>query len=485
VHVRTTTLIDRAALDRIPGGAFLTDGESSCDYRDVPAALAAIETLLERAGVSSGDAVALECSNTVRAALVLLCLLEGRRRCVLCPPADAGRTAPPFCRHVVRVNPPERPDGGLAASGLARGIAVAENPDWNGRGGDGRARLYLHTSGSTSRPRLVVHDRDRLVDNAAGCVARFGLRPGDRVSIPVPIFHMYGLGAAMLPALLAGASIDLQPGAHILRFMARERDFLPTVAFLTPSFCEALLAARKSPRAYRTTVSAGDRLPEDVFRRYEERHGTLLNLYGCTELGAIAACAPDDDLDARMRSAGRLMPGVTLCASRAEDANDARELAFRHDFGFEGYAGDDGEPKRSEDFFPTRDLGRLLAGGYLQVCGRVDHHVNRDGRLVALTDVEAALQNVAGIERAAVVAHGRTRRGAALVAVCLPSAAGAPGVKELRRACLDVLPKHAIPDEFLFVTDLPVLPSGKLDRVAIRARYAPAAADDAAPAGSR
>jgi len=484
--VGTTTFIDRAALDRSPDGAFLTDGESSCAYRDVVAALFAIESLLERAGVSRGDAVALECSNTVRAALALLCLLEGGRRCVLSPATDPRHAVPSFCRHLVRVASPGGSDEPARALALAQGISVAENPHWNGRDGNGRGFLYLHTSGSTGRPRLAVHDWTKLLDNAAGCAARFGLRGHDRVAIPVPIFHMYGLGAALLPALLAGASIDLQPGAQILRFLAREQDFAPTVAFLTPSFCESLLTARKSPRAYRASVSAGDRLPEDVFRRYEERHGPLLNLYGCTELGAIAACAPDDAVDVRMGSAGRLMPCVTLCASAADDAaHAARELSFRHDFGFEGYADDDGEPQLSDGVFATHDIGRLLAGGHLQVCGRADHHVNRDGRLVALTDVEAALQNIAGIERAAVVANGRTRRGAALIAVCLASPAGAPGGRELRRACLDVLPKHAIPDEFLFVADLPMLPSGKLDRVAIRARYAPVTPDGTAPADTR
>jgi acyl-CoA synthetase (AMP-forming)/AMP-acid ligase II len=119
------------------------------------------------------------------------------------------------------------------------------------------------------------------------------------------------------------------------------------------------------------------------------------------------------------------------------------------------------------------------------VLGRSDHQVNRDGRLVALTDVETALQSIAGVERAAVFANGRTRRGAALMALCVPSKAGIPGERELRRACMDVLPKHAIPDAFLIVSELPLLPSGKLDRIAIRARYASGAADEkTAPGGN-
>lgn len=481
--MRTTTLIERSALARSSEAAFLTDGENRCEYRDLSRSLDAIRSQLDARGVDPAEVVALECSSTVPAALALLCLLEGGYRCVLWPQTRLSEALPGFCRHRLRAR--ANPEDSGPALGFAPGIVVEENAQWNGARADARdetGRVYLLTSGSTGQPRLAVHDSGRLIDNAAGCVDRFELCTNDRVAIPVPIFHMYGLGAALLPALLAGASIDLQRDAHVLRFLAREHDFLPTVAFLTPSFCESLLATRKSPRAYRATVSAGDCLPEDVLSRYEERYGPLLNLYGCTELGAIAACAPSDALAVRMKSVGRLMPAVTLCPGTAVNGADSetRELRFRHEFGFRGYADEAGEPRLPDSAgdggFATHDLGALTEGGYLRVRGRADHHVNRDGRLVALTEVEAALERIEGIARAAVVSSGRSRRGAALIAVCVPAAAGISSGRHLRRACLDVLPRHAIPDEFLLVSELPVLPSGKLDRIAIRTRYVARAA---------
>ena len=107
----------------------------------------------------------------------------------------------------------------------------------------------------------------------------------DRVAIPVPIAHMYGFGAAFVPAVLAGASIDLQPNANVLRYLAREPDFDPTVAYLAPSFGDALVRVRKAPRPYRLTIMAGDRLTGELFDGYEALHGRLVNLYGSTELG--------------------------------------------------------------------------------------------------------------------------------------------------------------------------------------------------------
>jgi acyl-coenzyme A synthetase/AMP-(fatty) acid ligase len=478
-------IIERVAAGPGAGRGFLTDGEHRCAYRDLAGAIADVAARLEGAGVRRSDGVVLECANTLPGALALLCLLEGGYRCVLWPQAQQSLETPPFCRYRVRASA----DAGPAP--LRLHLQVAEHGGWNGRPNGAEAYLYLRTSGSTSGPRLAAHAPGALIGNATDCVARFGLEAGDRVAIPVPIFHMYGLGAAFLPALLAGATIDLQPGAQVLRYLAREQDFAPTVAYLTPSFCEALLAARKSPRPYRATITAGDVLTEELFARYEARHGPLLNLYGCTELGAIAACAASDPRELRGTTAGRLMPHARLCESPRVD-DDLRELRFRHDHGFAGYAGEDGEPTpesgaRSAAGFATHDLGRMLGNGCLQVLGRSDHHVNRDGRLVALTDIETALQCIDGIAQAAVVARGRTRRGQALTAVCVPSAPGRHDPRGLRRACLELLPKHAIPDAFVLVPELPRLASGKIDRVRLGERFAPGAAPaspgatDAAP----
>jgi acyl-CoA synthetase (AMP-forming)/AMP-acid ligase II len=154
-------------------------------------------------------------------------------------------------------------------------------------------------------------------------------------------------------------------------------------------------------------------------------------------------------------------------AGDADTGADAgwQALAFIHEYGFQGYAGEDGIPQAHGGAFATRDIGRIDDRGFLHVLGRSDHHVKRDGRLVSLTDVESALRHIDGIRQAAVIASDHGRRGRTLVAVCVPAGPDEPDERRLRRACLDVLPRHAIPDRFVLVADLPRLPSGKLDRV--------------------
>ena len=125
--------------------------------------------------------------------------------------------------------------------------------------------LYLRTSGSTAGPKLARMSHQKWLNNALGCVDRWRLTADDRLSIPVPIFHSYGLGAAFLPGLLVGAAMDLAGGANVLRYVEREERFAPTVAFLTPAFCDMFLTVRKGEVAHRCrlSVTAGDKIKRE------------------------------------------------------------------------------------------------------------------------------------------------------------------------------------------------------------------------------
>jgi acyl-coenzyme A synthetase/AMP-(fatty) acid ligase len=98
-------------------------------------------------------------------------------------------------------------------------------------------KIYLQTSGSTGSPKMAAHLHTKLMGNAFNCVERLGLTSEDRIAIPVPIFHMYGLAAAFLPGVVVGASIDLQKGANLLRYLEEKKEFVSKVTFLTPTLC--------------------------------------------------------------------------------------------------------------------------------------------------------------------------------------------------------------------------------------------------------
>lgn len=463
----------RSWLER-PDGGPISDGRSSVSRLELGELVAACDAALTARGVSSAEPASLECPDTLAGVVALLALLLRGQTFVLQPP---GRGVVP--RFVTwRITVPI--DGAIEvdpAQSLTCAPLAAERPlsdDSPLR----RGKILLRTSGSLGAPKLVVHTHDGLLANAAGAVDRLALRADDRVLVPVPLAHMYGLGAALLPALFAGAAVDLLAGANILRYLERERSFGPTVAFLTPNLCHTLMRPRGSTGAYRHVVVAGDRLAPDAFVAAESLYRRVVALYGSTEMGVIAAADPRAAAR-RSTTAGRPLPGVELRIREwPGDDSGAGELLCAHPHGLAGYVDDDGAALPAESFDPdgwyaTRDMARLHADGEVELLGRCDHAVKRDGRLIMLAELERALERLTAVERAAAVVAGDTPRGRRIVAYYTPRDGAAPDPAALRRDCQAVLPTWAIPDEFRALAALPLLPGGKLDRARLR--------DDALP----
>jgi acyl-CoA synthetase (AMP-forming)/AMP-acid ligase II len=473
----------------------LTDGRHTLTYAEAARFLERLDAHFAHRGVSltgTGDArptLAVECSQSLAGALALLHLLSREYSVVLLPElaetskeTGTPRFIPSFCSHVLTASANGgRPDADFPANGLE----IAANPDFAAEpavadfvGPD----LYLRTSGSTGTPKLTRMSHQKWLNNAKGCVDRWRLTPEDRLAVPVPIFHSYGFGAAFLPGLLAGAAMDFGGGANILRYLEREERFDPNVAFLTPAFCDTFLTLRKTPRAYRLVVTAGDKVKRETMAGFEPRFGPLLNLYGSAEMGAVSAAAAEDPEDQRLATAGYPFAGIELrveptgeeiagVSGGAEADGEVGLLQCRQQNGSAGYLIlDEGwrfAPRGDDDWFATGDLARIRPDGYVEILGRSGLSVKRDGLLVVFADVEAAVEKVPGIQRAVVVAGGETRRGVKLVAVCL-SEDPALTPDAVRKSCFDLLPRYAVPDDVRIVEELPQTPSGKIDRRALR-----------------
>ena len=480
---------DAAVRDRV-----LTDGRHSVSYGEAVPLLERLDELFARRGASLRHPVAVECSQSVAGALVLLHLLSREYDVVLLP--ELGESAketgtprfiPSFCSHVVTASATPAAAAGPDADSPAGGIEITANEAFVEEpvvAGFQGPDLYLRTSGSTGSPKLTRMSHQKWLNNAQACVDRWRLSAEDRLAVPVPIFHSYGFGAAFLPGLLAGSAMDLGGGGNILRYREREERFDPNVAFLTPALCDMFLTVRKSPRLYRLVVTAGDKVKRETMAGFEPRFGPLLNLYGSAEMGAVSAAAADDPPERRLATAGYPLAGIEL---RVEETGEeiaavaggvgerVGRLQCRQRNGSAGYLILEErwrfEPRGDGDWFATGDLAKIRADGYVEILGRSGLSVKRDGLLVVFADVEAAVEKVAGVQRAVVVAAGESRRGSRLVAVCLSERADLRP-DAVRQRCFELLPRYAVPDEVVIVDSLPQLPSGKIDRRAIRERVA-------------
>jgi len=467
----------------------IADARRTLRFTELSAAVVRVANAFDELGVATQDCLDFQCDNTLPSAVILLALLARGQHFVLSRPpepsaAQGGQAAvrPTFCRyrlHIPSTEAADRAGGPLGIAVLGCAASLLVDQDWRANLPAAPAALFLPTSGTTGRAKLVRHRQSLLWPAARNCADRLGLTRNDRVAIPVPIAHMYGLGAAFLPSLLSGASIDLQANANPLRYFARERRFDPTVAFQTPSFDDSIIRLRRVPRRYRLTVLAGDRVTADLFDRHEAMCGPVLNLYGSTELGATALGQVADAAELRRACVGRLLPGVSVWRDPGEphDATGPavpEPLCFRHEFGFDGYADGNGDgiaeadgTRASGRRFRSSDVGRLV-DGYLEVSGRVDDLVNRDGLLVACADVAGAIGEITGVSEAVVLAGDTARRGRALIAFCVADPDSRWDAATLRQACRDVLPTRCIPDQILLIPRMPLLASGKVDRQALR-----------------
>lgn len=456
-------VIEDAAGSRAAEKNFITDGGSVCAYPDLPGQLDRIAGFLKAREIDNREAIAVECLNSVPGVLLLCALLRGGYSFLLIPPAaGAWKPVPRFCRFRLTVLPAPLGDSWTPEAVFQ----IQANPDYAARSVPG-ARLMLRTSGSMGASKIAVHAHSGLMGNAGNCVQKYGFSAESRVAIPVPVAHMYGFGAALLPALLAGASIDLQHNTNLLKYLDREKHFRPTIALATPAVCGMLAKGYKAPRnCYRVFVTSGQNIEERLFRTFDALiGGRLINQYGSTEMGAISACGLDDSLEVRASSIGGPMPGVSL---RVDGEANSGQLYCRHPYGFEGYLDEDGawlmRPEPGS-WYGTGDIAALRDDGRLAVLGRAGDAVNRRGYLVTLAEIERTMAALDPVSEVAVVGDARENsQGQRVSAFCVLRSGFALDGEQLRQQCRQALPNYAIPDEVHIVAALPLLSSGKTDR---------------------
>ncbi|MCP5050292.1 MAG: AMP-binding protein, partial [bacterium] len=216
---------------------FISDGTITCKYDEFPAVFQKIDAFLEESGVSSHQCSIFRCGNSLPEALLLARMLCRKSSFFLLPRSGGKGQAfledlilPEFCQYKLTVDTGKLTDG-IDIHDPAAYISVEPNPQYKSNPFEAGS-VFLKTSGSTAEPKLVKHTNENLYRNGLNCVERFELVRGDRVMIPVPLYHMYGFGAAFLPAIIAGASVHLLENTNIIKYLEAENQFKPNISFM-------------------------------------------------------------------------------------------------------------------------------------------------------------------------------------------------------------------------------------------------------------
>ncbi|HEU5061064.1 MAG TPA: AMP-binding protein [Kofleriaceae bacterium] len=314
----------------------------------------------------------------------------------------------------------------------------------------------LFTSGSTGQRKGVLLDRAALAASAAASAAVLGRREDDRWLLCLSPATVGGLSivtrslAAGRRALLAGGGDRFEP-AGLVGQIARDR---VTLLSLVPTMLARLLELDWRPPAHlRAVLIGGAAADPALLARARERGVPVRTTYGMTETASHVA------ID------GRVLPGL-------EVAIQGGRIAVRGPVLFRGYLPPhDHIPARDAGgWFVTADRGALDPDGVLRVLGRADGAILSGGATVDPAAVEAALTAVPGIGAACVFGLPDPEWGERVAAaVVLTGADLPPGLAGALRGRLS---PHELPRRIAVLADLPLGPSGKLDRAEIARRSA-------------
>ncbi len=336
--------------------------------------------------------------------------------------------------------------------------------------------LLLHTSGTTSRPKLVPLSQRNLLASAEAVATTLNLTPDDVALNVMPLFHIHGLVGVLLASLWAGGSVICAPGFSAETFMQQLASAGVTWYSAVPTIHQAALQAlpeRAAAPDLRFIRSSSAALPTVVLERLETAFGVpVIEAYGMTEAAHQMACNP---LPPALRKAGSVGvaagPQVRVIDTDGNTlaANTTGEIAIRGANVTSGYLAN-AEANREAfagDWFRTGDQGYLDEDGYLYLTGRLKEIINRAGEKVAPREVDEALLQHPDVVQAVTFARPHATLGEDVLAAVVLREGSAATEQALRDHALAHLAAAKVPSQIVFVSDIPKGPTGKLQRIGL------------------
>jgi oxalate---CoA ligase len=338
--------------------------------------------------------------------------------------------------------------------------------------------LVLHTSGTTSRPKLVPLSNANLCHSAAHIQQTLSLTPEDRCLNVMPLFHIHGLAAALLSTFAAGGSVVATPGFDAARFFDWIEMFRPTWYTAVPTIHQAVLSTgRAAPgTSLRFVRSSSSALAPAVMAGIEEAFRVpMIEAYGMTEAAHQMASNP---LPPRPRKPGSVGlaagPRVSTmdAAGRLLKPGQTGEVVIQ---GLNVTSGYENNPAANAEcftngWFRTGDQGYLDEDGYLFLTGRLKEIINRGGEKIAPREIDERLLEHPGVAQAIAFAVPHTSLGQDIAAAVILREGAAVSAAELRKFATAQLAAFKVPARILIVDEIPKGPTGKPQRIGLAER---------------
>ena len=342
--------------------------------------------------------------------------------------------------------------------------------------------LMLHTSGTTSRPKLVPLSQRNLAASARGIRATLRLTAEDRGLCVMPLFHIHGLMAGLLAPLEAGSLVFCTPGFNALRFFSWMSEARPTWYTAVPTMHQLILARAAGHRdviaanPLRFVRSSSSSMPPQVIEAIEATFAApLIEAYGMTEASHQMASNP--------LPPGKRIPGTVGVAAGPDvaimdeqgnllAAGQTGEIVIRGESVTSGY---ESNPKAnaeafSSGWFRTGDQGVMSREGYVTITGRLKEIINRGGEKISPREVDEVLMDHPAIQQVVTFAVPHDRLGEDVAAAVVLRAGMTLNEKEVREFAARHLADFKVPRKVIFLAEIPKGATGKLQRIGLASK---------------
>ena len=364
-------------------------------------------------------------------------------------------------------------NGDLRVRLSSRGVELTSTADAPVPASDDVA-LFLHTSGTTSRPKGVPLRHLNLMRSINNIKNTYELTPDDTSLIVMPLFHVHGLIGACLSTLNSGGTVVVPPRFSASAFWQQQTETSSTWYSAVPTIHQILLTRADDDDAphesFRLIRSCSAALAPTVFDALEQRFGApVLEAYGMTEASHQMSSSPLPP-GARFPGTVGTATGVEVAIMSDEitgalAANGERgEVVIKGENVMWGYHNN--EEANADAFvngwFRTGDQGMLDDDGYLTLTGRLKELINRGGEKISPLEVDAALLEHPAVAEAVCFAAPDEKYGECVQAAVVLS--GDCEQQDIQDFCRERLADFKVPDVIYFADELPRTATGKIQR---------------------
>ena len=344
--------------------------------------------------------------------------------------------------------------------------------------------LVLHTSGTTSRPKIVPLSHTNVTASAYHIGNSLALRKDDVCLNIMPLFHIHGLIAATLSSIAAGASVVCTPGFNALKFFNWFEEASPTWYTAVPTMHQAILTRADRNRdiiargRLRLIRSSSSSLPPQVMEALEKTFGVpVIESYGMTEAAHQMASNP---LPPHPRFSGCVgiaagpEIGIMDESGHVLPAGELGEIVIR---GRNVTAGYEANPEANakaftNGWFRTGDQGAIDEMGYLRLTGRLKELINRGGEKISPLEIDTIIMDHPSVAQVVTFGIPHDKLGEDIAAAVVLHEGTVCDERELRAFVGSRVADFKVPRKIVFLDEIPKGATGKLQRIGLHEKLA-------------